>query len=99
MENKIGQVTWTTFKSEAEFDEFYAGKMKDGSNDLIKDVYPLIHYKGSDDIECARITKEKATHNYSHPLMPFIHAIAEIGEMEAAEKLYAEVKTHNIKEQ
>ncbi len=92
-ENTIGQVTWSAYDSKEEFDAWYAGKMKDGSNDLIKDVYPTIHYQGLDMDECMRINEERARQNYSHPLTPFIHLIADGSDMKSAEALYAEVKT------
>ncbi len=92
-ENTIGQVTWDMFESQKKFDEWYAGTMKDGSNDPIKVAYPKIHYQGTDMNECMNITKEKARQNYSHPLTPLIHTIADAGNIEIAEALYNEVRT------
>ncbi len=42
MKNPQGAVTWSNYKSEAAFNEFYAGKMDDGSGRSLKDVYEIV---------------------------------------------------------
>lgn len=93
MENTIGQVTLTNFETEEKFNEWYAGTMKDGTGDPIKTAYPELHYQGPDMNECQRITEEIATQNYTDPLTPWIHFLAENVDIKSAEKLYRESRT------
>ena len=39
----FGQCSWTIHPSKEEFDEWYSGKMLDGSDHPLKDVYQVIY--------------------------------------------------------
>ncbi len=92
MENRIGQVSITTFDSKEAFDEFYVGRMRGGTNDLIKNVYPIIHYQGTDEAKCDKITERKFREWHSNPSAAHIQFLAENGELEAAIELHEKTK-------
>ncbi|MFH1174379.1 MAG: hypothetical protein V1725_04555 [archaeon] len=84
LENRIGQITWSSYPSQEAFNARYAGNMKDGTDDPLKEVYPTIHYQGEDMEECKRINNTKARASYARPEYPLIHALAEAGNMDTA---------------
>lgn len=88
LENRFGQVTWSSFPSKAHFEKWYAGTMNDGSGELIRDVYPKMHYQGHDKDECARINNEHADKLLKSPEAALILSLASLGYEGLAEKAY-----------